>query len=60
MKYEVKCNSTKEIISEHATEQEAITAAQQLDNVTVVAHEVSGSYESHQAVWPVRGECYSN
>ncbi len=60
MKYEVKNNITKEVASEHTTEQEAISAAQQLDNVTVVAHEVSGSYESHQAVWPVRGERYSN
>ena len=60
MKYEVKNNNTKEVVSEHTTEQEAVSAARKLDNATVVAHEASGTYESRQQVWPVRGECYSN
>jgi len=25
----------------------------------VIAHEVSGTYESHTCIWPVRGETYS-
>lgn len=26
----------------------------------VIAHEVSGTYESHTCVWPTVGETYSN
>lgn len=26
----------------------------------VIAHEVSGTYQSHTCIWPVRGETYSN
>ena len=67
MKYEVIDQVTKEIISSHTTEQSAIREAELHKSdqwkgytVTVVAHEVSGSYESHQQVWPTQGECYSN
>lgn len=58
MKYEVK--SQGQIVSTHKTEEAAVKKAKTIENAVVVAHEVSGTYESRMQVWPTVGECYSN
>lgn len=69
MKYEVYSRVNSEIVSTHRSKKAAIAAAKKLadedqryirENWAVNAHEVSGTYESHQQVWPTQGECYSN
>lgn len=60
MEYQVKDLRTNEVISTHATEAKAIESAKTLGDAFVVAHEVSGSYESNTMVWPQRGATYSN
>ncbi len=60
MRYEVKCVVTGEVIESHENESDAIATAETLENVRVVAHEVSGTYESRSQVWPERGPTYSN
>lgn len=58
MKYEVKQRG--EVVSTHETETEAADVARQLDDAVVIAHEISGTYESRQQVWPTVGNCYTN
>ena len=60
MRYEIKNNDTKQVISKHDNEQDAIKKAEAMDDVHVIAHETSGTYESTQQVWPTLGECYTN
>jgi hypothetical protein len=59
MKYEVK-NQMGEIVSTHKTEEAAVKKAKKMDGAVVIAHEISGTYESRMQVWPTVGECYSN
>lgn len=60
MKYEVKNQATSEIISIHKTEESAVKKAKKIENAVVIAHEISGTYESRMQVWPTVGTCYSN
>lgn len=64
MEYQVKLMG--QVHSTHKTKADAIKAAEEFDRCQpntsphVIAHEISGTYESHTCVWPERGETYSN